>query len=158
MAPPVDRIERAYALDEIRETVNLRDRMPRIDLDTITFDTGSWEVAPAEAAKLAPIAEAMKKAIKKNPDEVFLIEGHTDAVGDTVDNMSLSDRRAEAVAEVLTEQYQIPPENLTTQGYGEQHLKVATQGPERANRRVTVRRITPLLAGEGAPQNTQGGG
>src|SRR6266536_5103607 len=28
------------------------------------------------------------------------------------------------------------------------HLKVPTQGPERANRRVTVRRITPLLTGQ----------
>jgi OmpA-OmpF porin, OOP family len=39
-------------------------------------------------------------------------------------------------------------ENLTTQGYGEQYLKVPTQGPERTNRRVTVRRITPLLTGQ----------
>jgi OmpA-OmpF porin, OOP family len=42
----------------------------------------------------------------------------------------------------------VPPENLTTQGYGEQHLKVPTDGPERANRRVTARRITPLLSGD----------
>ena len=39
----------------------------------------------------------------------------------------------------------MPPENLVTQGYGEQYLKIDTQGPERANRRVTVRRITPLV-------------
>ena len=42
---------------------------------------------------------------------------------------------------------QIPAENLTTQGYGEQFLKIQTPAPERQNRRVTVRRITPLLAG-----------
>jgi regulatory helix-turn-helix LysR family protein len=35
-----------------------------------------------------------------------------------------------------------------TQGYGEQYLKIPTDGPERANRRVTVRRITPLLTGQ----------
>jgi outer membrane protein OmpA-like peptidoglycan-associated protein len=40
----------------------------------------------------------------------------------------------------------VPPENLTTQGYGEQYLKVPTEGPSRENRRVAVRRITPLLA------------
>ena len=79
---------------------------------------------------------------------MFLIEGHTDAVGTEEDNLSLSDRRAEAVAVALTEQFQIPPENLTTQGYGEQQLKVPVQGPEEQNRRVTVRRITPLLAGK----------
>ena len=43
----------------------------------------------------------------------------------------------------------MPPENLTTQGYGEQYLKVNTQDAARENRRVTLRRITPLLAGQG---------
>jgi len=42
----------------------------------------------------------------------------------------------------------VPAENLTTQGYGEQYLKVPTPGPERANRRVTAQRITPLLTGQ----------
>ena len=151
-APPVEPLERAYSLDEIAATPNLRDRMPRIDIDTITFDTGSWEVTPEEADKLAPIADAIRRAIEKNPNEVFMIEGHTDAVGDEIDNLSLSDRRAEAVAIVLTEQYGIPPENLTTQGYGEQQLKLPTGAAERRNRRVTVRRITPLLTGEAQPQ------
>ena len=59
-----------------------------------------------------------------------MIEGHTDAVGNDVDNLSLSDRRAEAVAVALTEQFQVPAENLVTQGYGEQYLKVPTPGPE----------------------------
>ena len=53
------------------------------------------------------------------------------AVGSDVDNLSLSDRRAETVAVALTEQFGVPAENLTTQGYGEQYLKVQTQGPER---------------------------
>ena len=74
-----------------------------------------------------------------------MVEGHTDAVGNDVDNLSLSDRRAESVAVALTEQFQVPAENLVTQGYGEQYLKVPSQGPERANRRVAVRRITPLI-------------
>jgi outer membrane protein OmpA-like peptidoglycan-associated protein len=146
-AAPVEPLERSYALDEVLYTANLRDRMPRIDIDTITFDFGSWEVTPDQAAKLRPLAEAMLRAIELNPNEVYLIEGHTDAVGTEEDNLSLSDRRAEAVAIVLTEQYGIPPENLTTQGYGEEYLKVSTQDAERRNRRVTVRRIGPLLAG-----------
>ena len=44
--------------------------------------------------------------------------------------------------------FDIPPENLTTQGYGEQYLKVQTQEASRENRRVTLRRITPLLTGQ----------
>ena len=46
---------------------------------------------------------------------------------------------------MLSERYGIPPENLVTQGYGEEYLKVPTQAAEARNRRVTVRRITPLI-------------
>ena len=49
---------------------------------------------------------------------------------------------------MLTQQFNVPPENLSTQGYGEQYPKVPTDGPEEANRRVSVRRITPLLTGQ----------
>jgi outer membrane protein OmpA-like peptidoglycan-associated protein len=126
--------------------------MPRVDLDTVTFETGSWEIAPDQMNRLAPIAQAIAQAVQRNPAEVFLIEGHTDAVGSDVDNLSLSDRRAESVAIALTEQFRVPSENLTTQGYGEQYPKVATEAAERQNRRVTARRITPLLAGQNQGQ------
>jgi outer membrane protein OmpA-like peptidoglycan-associated protein len=148
MAPPVDFIERRYTLDEIRYSAPLRDRMPRIDLDTVNFDTGSWELSPEQVNGLAGIAAGLNRVIERNPSEVFLIEGFTDAVGSDVDNLSLSDRRAETVAIALTQQFGVPPENLSTQGYGEQYLKIPTPGPERANRRVTVQRITPLLTGQ----------
>ncbi len=59
---------------------------------------------------------------------MFLIEGHTDAVGNAEDNLSLSDRRAESVAIALTQQFNVPAENLTTQGYGEQYLLIPTPG------------------------------
>ncbi len=98
--------------------------------------------------KLQVIADGLNRAIQRNPNSVFLIEGHTDAVGSDVDNLSLSDRRAESAAELLSQQFGVPPENLATQGYGEQYLKVPTDGPERLNRRVTVRYITPLLNGQ----------
>jgi outer membrane protein OmpA-like peptidoglycan-associated protein len=150
-AGPVDYIDRPYTLDEIRYSLPLRERMPRVDLDTVTFDTGSWEVAPDQVERLAVIADGINRAIAANPSEVFLIEGHTDAVGSDIDNLSLSDRRAESVALVLSQQFGVPPENLTTQGYGAHYLKVPTPGPERANRRVTVRRITPLLTGQREP-------
>ncbi|HTO63345.1 MAG TPA: OmpA family protein [Bradyrhizobium sp.] len=146
-APPVDRIERRYSLDEIRYSPSVRQLMPSIDLNTINFDTGSWEIPPDQAAKLQVIADGLNRAIQRNPREVFLIEGHTDAVGNDTDNLSLSDRRAESAATLLTQQFGVPAENLTSQGYGAQFLKEQTPGPSRINRRVTVRRITPLLNG-----------
>ena len=146
-APPVDRIERRYSLDEIRYSPSVRQLMPSIDLNSINFETGSWEIPPDQTAKLQAIADGLNRAIMRNPREVFLIEGHTDAVGNDVDNLSLSDRRAESAASLLTQQFQVPAENLTSQGYGAQYLKEQTSGPSRINRRVTIRRITPLLNG-----------
>ena len=145
---PVEHIERPYTLDEIRYSFPLRERMRSVDLDTVTFETGSWEVSPDQIDRLAVVADGINRAIAANPSEVFLIEGHTDAVGSEIDNLSLSDRRAESVALVLSQQFGVPAENLMTQGYGEQYLKVPTPGPERVNRRVTARRITPLLTGQ----------
>jgi outer membrane protein OmpA-like peptidoglycan-associated protein len=146
-APPVDRIERRYSLDEIRYSPSVRQLMPSIDVNSINFETGSWEIPPDQAAKLQVIADGLNRAIQRNPREVFLIEGHTDAVGNDTDNLSLSDRRAESAAELLTQQFNVPAENLTSQGYGAQYLKEQTPGPSRINRRVTIRRITPLLNG-----------
>jgi outer membrane protein OmpA-like peptidoglycan-associated protein len=150
VAPPVDRIERRYSLDEIRYSPNVRMLMPSIDVNTINFELGSWEITPDQAAKLQGIADWLNQAIQRNPREVFLIEGHTDATGNDTDNLSLSDRRAESAAELLTQQFGVPAENLTSQGYGSQYLKEQTDGPSRINRRVTIRRITPLLNGNTA--------
>ena len=149
-APPLVPIERAYSLDEIRYNVALRDRMRRIDINTINFEFASWEVAPDQYDHLALIAESIQRVLRRNPDEIFMIEGHTDAVGSEEDNLSLSDRRAESVAVILSQQFNISPENLVTQGYGKQFLKISTPGPSRENRRVAVRRITPLLHGQQA--------
>ena len=153
LAPPVEALDRRYTVDQVRYSYPLRGYMPRVDLG-INFDTGSWQLSPDQVGELSVIANGINRAIDKNPREVFLIEGHTDAAGDKEDNLSLSDRRAEAVAIALTEQFQVPPENLLTQGYGEENLKVATDGPSRENRYVAVRRITPLITQAG----TQGSG
>ncbi|OHV81219.1 OmpA family protein [Rhizobium sp. LCM 4573] len=143
--PPVERVERVYSLDEVRYSARIRDKVRRIDLDTITFATGSAEIPMNQASSLRQVAEAMNRVLEGNPGETFLIEGHTDAVGSDESNLILSDRRAESVATVLTEAFGIPPENLATQGYGERYLKIRTEGPEQENRRVTIRRITPLV-------------
>ena len=112
----------------------------------INFEFGAWEITSDELPKLERLARVINSILRRRPEEVFLIEGHTDAVGSDDDNLTLSDRRAEAVAVILSDQFEVPPENLTTQGYGEQFLKVDTQDAERLNRRVAARRITPLLA------------
>lgn len=143
--PPVERVERVYTLDEVKTSARIRDKVRRIDLDTITFPTGSAEISMNQARSLRRVAEAINKILDENPAETFLIEGHTDAVGSDESNLILSDERAGSVAQVLADAFGIPPENLATQGYGERYLKVNTLGPSQENRRVTIRRVTPLV-------------
>ncbi|ANL66097.1 OmpA/MotB family outer membrane protein [Rhizobium phaseoli] len=143
--PPVEPVERVYSLDEVKYSARIRDKVRRIDLDTITFATGSAEIPMTQARTLRKVADAISQVLKKDPSETFLIEGHTDAVGSDQSNLVLSDQRAESVANVLSDVYGIPPENMATQGYGERYLKVNTAGPEQENRRVTIRRVTPLV-------------
>ena len=136
---------RAYSLQQIRQIRAVRQLVPQIELSAITFDTGSSAIRASQAEELREIGEGMRAAIEASPGEVFLVEGHTDAVGSAASNLALSDRRAESVALALTEFFDVPPENMVVQGYGESSLKVRTGEAERENRRAAVRRITPLL-------------
>ena len=127
--PPVEQVQRLYSVDEVKRSARVRDIARRVDLDTITFEFGSASIAELEIERLEGLANAMDRLLKENPAETFLIEGHTDAVGSDFANLALSDRRAEAVALALTDVFGLPPENLTTQGYGEEYLKIDTDGP-----------------------------
>ena len=140
-----ERLGRTFSLRQVREIPEVRALAATIAVDNITFDTGSAAIKATEAEKLTKIGALMTDLIRKNPAEIFLIEGHTDAVGSAASNLALSDRRAESVAKALTEYFDVPPENLVVQGYGETDLRVNTEGDERANRRAAVRIITPLL-------------
>ncbi|WP_411892181.1 OmpA family protein [Yoonia sp. SDW83-1] len=137
--------DRSYSLRQIRTISEVRDLAPQVELDTVTFATGSAAIEPSQAEELTSLGIAIVDIIQEDPGQMFLIEGHTDAVGDAGYNLALSDRRAETVALALTEYFGVPPENLITQGYGESILKVPTLRAERENRRAAVRNITSLL-------------
>jgi outer membrane protein OmpA-like peptidoglycan-associated protein len=129
----------------VRSIREVRELSPVIELSAITFPSGSAAIQPDQSRELAILGTAIKDLIVERPGEVFLIEGHTDAVGAAGYNLALSDRRAETVALALTQYFDVPPANLVTQGYGESLLKVQTLEAEQANRRATVRNITQLL-------------
>lgn len=143
--PPVEHVRQLYSVDEVKRSARLRDMVRRLEVSDLTFDFGRATISPDQVGTLTKVAKAMLDLLQRNPAETFLIEGHTDAVGSDVYNLELSDRRAETVANILTQVFGVPPENLATQGYGERYLKVRTQQPARANRRVTIKRITPLV-------------
>ncbi len=144
-APPVAQVTHDYTLRDIRENERVRAMVRRVDLDSVNFASGSAYVGPSQVPYLADIAGGMLDVIDRDPNALFLVEGHTDAVGTDIYNLTLSDRRAETVAQILVEAYDVPPENLVIQGYGEQYLKIDTPYDEWRNRRVTIRNITPLL-------------
>jgi outer membrane protein OmpA-like peptidoglycan-associated protein len=137
--------DRQFSLAQIRQISEVRKLAPAIEVDTITFETGSAAIRPEQARGLTELGNALSRLIARNPNEVFLVEGHTDAVGSASTNLILSDRRAESLALALTEYFAVPPENLVVQGYGESDLRIATDTDERANRRAGVRRITQLM-------------
>ena len=143
--PPVERVQRLYSIAEVKRSARIRDMVRRLEIGNLSFDTGAATLSQDQVANLSKVASAMLRLLERNPAETFLIEGHTDAVGSDISNLQLSDERAATVAQILTEYYQIPPENLATQGYGERYLKVQTELAEPLNRRVTVRRITSLV-------------
>lgn len=143
--PPIEPVTEIYSVEEVKRSARVRDIMPRVDLDNITFEFGRASISDDQIAALEEIANAISAMLEEDPSEIFLLEGHTDAVGTDEANLLLSDERAESVAMALTNVFGIPPENLQTQGYGERYLKIDTSEPERLNRRVTVRRITPLV-------------
>lgn len=139
------RLGRSFSLRQIREIKEVRRLAAAIDVDNITFDSGSAVIRTTEARNLADLGRVMADLLDQNPYELFLIEGHTDAVGSAASNLALSDRRAELVALALSEYFGIPPENMVVQGYGEYDLRVQTDADERRNRRVAVRLISPLM-------------
>ncbi|MDN5787582.1 OmpA family protein, partial [Pseudorhodobacter sp.] len=141
----IESIGRTFSLRQVREIPQVRHLAAMIDVDNITFASGSSALSTSEINALSDLGTTMRSILKGNPDEVFLIEGHTDATGKAAMNLALSDRRAETVALAMTEYFEIPPENMVVQGYGESELLIDTQADEQRNRRAAVRIITPLL-------------
>jgi outer membrane protein OmpA-like peptidoglycan-associated protein len=132
-------------LPQLKRDLRLRRMAPSIDIQAINFRTGSSTIADGEMWKVNRIADAVDAIINRNPDEVFLIEGHTDAVGTRLSNQALSDRRANSLSMTLQRNYGLPGYALATAGYGEDFLLVPTQLAEWRNRRVTIRRITDFI-------------
>ena len=148
ISPPGRIPGRRYTLDEVRRNPRLTRHIGGIDLDTINFGTNEYWVREEEAYKLERIGTVLERILAVRPYEIFQIEGHTDSVGSDAYNLELSRKRATAVARALTEFFNIPAENLVTVGLGERYLKIPVEGPEVENRRVSVRRITPIVQWE----------
>ena len=79
----------------------------------ILFALNKSDLTPEAKELLGQAVDFMKK----NPNVVTEIQGHTDSTGPLAWNMELSQRRADAVKEFLVASG-VPADNLTTKGYG----------------------------------------
>jgi outer membrane protein OmpA-like peptidoglycan-associated protein len=84
-----------------------------IVLKNIFFATGSAALEEISQTELGKLLEFLKK----NPSLKIEISGHTDDVGNEQSNLKLSQSRAEAVKNYLTEKG-ITADRLTAKGYG----------------------------------------
>ncbi len=145
LEPAPQNFERRYSREEIVRRPDLTRRFAGIDVDTVNFGFNEYWIREEEVDELERMAVTIERILAARPYEVFQIEGHTDAVGSDAYNLKLSRQRAEAVKDALTKFFVIPSRALVTVGLGERYLKIPTLDAESENRRVTIRRITPIV-------------
>jgi outer membrane protein OmpA-like peptidoglycan-associated protein len=105
-------------------------------LEGLYFATGSAELLPESDAAIAEAAALLEA----RPDLRLDVQGHTDNVGNDAANLTLSRRRAQAVADALINAHGIASSRLGVRGFGAAR-PVADNGSEdgRArNRRVEL--------------------
>jgi len=129
-------------------TVVQRDGKVYVSMENkLLFQSGSWAVG-VEGAKAV---NQLGSVLADNPDINVLIEGHTDNVpysgnGIMKGNWDLSTKRATAIVEILRQNSNINPENLTAAGRGEFAPIASNETSEgkAKNRRIEVI-LTPKL-------------
>jgi chemotaxis protein MotB len=104
-----------------------------------TFDSGKARIRP----RLIPVLKEIGLRLKGTRGDI-IIAGHTDNVpvrgGPFESNLKLSIARAAEVAEFMIDQVAIPPQRISTMGFGEYrptHTNDSPQGREK-NRRVEI--------------------
>jgi OOP family OmpA-OmpF porin len=108
----------------------------RVELD-VKFDFNKAVVKPNSYGDIKNLADFMKQY----PQTSTTVEGHTDSVGPDAYNQKLSERRANAVKQVLVNQYGVESSRVNSIGYGETRPVAdnATEAGRAVNRRVEAK-------------------
>ncbi|MAO08556.1 MAG: cell envelope biogenesis protein OmpA [Alteromonas sp.] len=129
-------------------TVEQRDGKVYVSMENkLLFESGSWAVNSRGREAVV----ALGNVLAQNKEIAVLIEGHTDNVpysgnGNIESNWDLSTKRATAIVTILTQNPNIPKDNLTAAGRGE-FAPIApntTAEGKAKNRRIEVI-LTPKL-------------
>lgn len=116
------------------------DRGMVLTLGDVLFATGKADLAPGAKQTIDHLAAFLAKY----PERKVRIEGHTDSVGSDEYNLTLSDRRAQAVKLALLERG-IAFGRIATMGYGKTRpiADNSTEGGRQKNRRVEIIIMNP---------------
>ncbi|MEL6464782.1 MAG: OmpA family protein [Pseudomonadota bacterium] len=114
---------------------NTGDRLIVSFPEAILFAVNSFTVRPGLSSDMAALA----RSLERYPASTVQIIGHTDSDGDAAFNQQLSERRANAVADVLLAQG-VPFNRVQTFGRGESQpiATNATAAGKQQNRRVEI--------------------
>lgn len=106
--------------------------------DSVTFDVGSYTINPTFRATLDTIAENLRKY----PNSLIDVYGHTDSTGTYEFNQRLSEQRAQSVANYLQSRG-IADARIRWQGFGETQPVASneTEIGRSTNRRVEIKII-----------------
>jgi OOP family OmpA-OmpF porin len=81
----------------------------------VLFDVNQSYVKPIYYSEIEDVA----KLLREYPDARVEIQGHTDSTASEIYNQSLSERRAQAIATILVNKFNIGSDRVTWKGYGE---------------------------------------
>lgn len=108
----------------------------------IPFKLNSAALTPDARKQLGYLGEALQSpALSGLEVGVF---GHTDASGSAEYNLSLSEKRAQAVRDFLLQHYELDESLLTAKGYGEARLLDSDNPTASRNRRVEIVTTRPI--------------
>lgn len=102
----------------------------------ITFVTNSAELTDRARASLDVVSRALQA--DRLASFSFSIEGHADPRGDALNNMRLSQLRADSVVDYLSGRHRISRDRLKPIGKGDSELFNARRIDAPENRRVTI--------------------
>lgn len=123
---------RNYAVDSRGCPIPVEE-VARIELE-VYFEFDRSEVRPQFFDEIQEVADFMNQY----QDVVVELEGHTDSVGTEAYNQGLSQRRADAVRQVLIDRFDIQGSRVSATGYGESQPVATndTAAGRQQNRRV----------------------
>lgn len=109
--------------------------MVTLEVD-VQFEFNSSVISSAYDSEIATAAAVLRE----NPGVRATVEGHTDSTGEDAYNLWLSERRANAVRDMLVNEHGIPAEQLVAIGHGESKpiASNATAEGRAENRRVEL--------------------